>query len=149
MSLRLRPITQRAAFAFIAEKHRHHLPPRGAKFCIGVDDDNGLVGVATAGRPVARAFDDGYTIEVSRCCTDSTPFAASKLYAACWRAARAMGYTRLITYTLAREPGTSLVAAGYRVVYQTQDRPKGWDTPSRRRIVKAPTEAKTLWEVTA
>lgn len=66
-----------------------------------------------SGRPVARALDDGRTIEVNRTCTDGTMHANSMLYAAAWRAAKAMGYLRSITYTQADESGASLRAAGY------------------------------------
>jgi hypothetical protein len=114
-----------------------------------VADETGLVGVVTIGRPVARMLDNGTTLEVTRCCTDGTPHAASMLYGAAWRAVKALGYRRLITYTLKSETGVSLRAAGYRALYETRDRPDGWDTPSRPREIKAPTEAKTLWESAA
>ncbi|MGT2493099.1 XF1762 family protein [Cupriavidus basilensis] len=39
-------------------------------------------GVAIVGRPVARALDDGWTLEVNRLCTDGTSNACSMLYAA-------------------------------------------------------------------
>jgi hypothetical protein len=73
MSLNVQPITQREAFAFIATHHRHHLPPQGCKFCIGVNDGVKVVGVIVVGRPVARNLDDGWTAEATRCCTDGTP----------------------------------------------------------------------------
>ena len=68
---------------------------------------------AICGRPVARRLDDGYTLEVNRLCTDGTPNACSILYAAAYRAARAMGYNKVITYILDTENGSSLKAAGY------------------------------------
>ena len=144
--LRLIPLSFKAASAFIEEHHRHHKPPQGCKFCIGVTggSDGELVGVAVVGRPVARHLDDGYTAEVTRLCTDNTPHVASMLYAACWRAARAMGYTRLVTYILATEKGTSLIAAGWKCLYQT--RGGSWNSPSRPRVDKHPTGAKTLFE---
>jgi len=144
MALELQPITYEEACEFIRRHHRHHLPPQGWKFGIAVNDGQKVVGVITVGRPVARHLDDGWTLEVTRCCTDGTKNAASKLYAAAWRAARAMGYRRLITYTLADEPGTSLRAAGWRVVHQTKG--GSWNCPSRPRVDKHPTVQKTLWE---
>lgn len=141
--LHLQPITYREACAFIAQHHRHHLPPHRWKFGVAVNDGERVVGVATVCTPVARMLDDGYTAEVSRNCTDGTPHVASMLYGACWRAARALGFRRIITYTLASEAGTSLRAAGWRVLYQTSG--GEWTRPSRPRVVKAPTEAKTLW----
>ncbi len=112
--LRIVPLTFRQACAFIAEHHRHHKPPRGMKFCLGVqDDEKTLRGAATAGRPVARAFDDGLCLEVNRTCTDGCPNANSSLYGAVARAAQAMGYARVITYTQEGESGASLRAAGW------------------------------------
>lgn len=104
----------------------------------------GCVGVVTVGRPVARRLDDGWTLEVTRNCTDGTKNAASFLYAAAWRACRALGFTRLITYTLKDETGVSLTAAGWRVVGQTSGR--SWSCPSRPRVDKHPLGQKTLWE---
>lgn len=103
----------KTANAFVQQYHRHHKPTRGHKFSIGVSDNGALVGVAICGRPVARRLDDGYTLEVNRLCTDGTPNACSILYAAAYRAARAMGYNKVITYILDTENGTSLKAAGY------------------------------------
>lgn len=110
------PITFREACAFVQLLHRHNKPPRGHKFSIGLHADGELIGVVMAGRPVARHFDDGLTIEVNRTCTDGSKNANSMLYGAAWRAARAMGYRRIITYTQADESGISLRAAGFQKV---------------------------------
>lgn len=99
------------------------------------------------GRPVARALDDGLTLEVNRVATDGAKNACSALYGAAWRAARALGYRRLVTYTLATEPGTSLDAAGWKVVGQVTGR--SWSCPSRPRDDKHPTTNKVRWEVAA
>ncbi len=107
------PVTFRQACAFVAELHRHAKPPRGHKFSIGLQCGGKLVGVVMAGRPVARSLDDGLTIEVNRTCTDGTANANSMLYGAAWRAAKAMGYRRAITYTQHDESGASLRAAGW------------------------------------
>lgn len=111
--LTLTPINLKTANAFVQQHHRHHKPTRGHKFSIGVSDNGALVGVAICGRPVARRLDDGYTLEVNRLCTNGTPNACSILYAAAYRAARAMGYNKVITYILDTENGSSLKAAGY------------------------------------
>lgn len=146
--LALCPVDFATAVAFIAQHHRHHLPPVGWKFGVGVQADGELVGVVTVGRPVARALDDGLTLEVTRHCTrDGAPTnAASMLYGAAWRAAKALGYRRLITYTLASEAGTSLTAAGWRSLYETPGR--SWSVPSRPRTDQHPLGPKTLWEAT-
>ena len=148
-ALRLVPVSRSQAQAFVAMWHRHHQPPIGHKFSIGAAVDDKLVGVAMVGRPVARAFDDGLTLEVNRTATDGTRNANSLLYGAAWRAAKALGYRRLITYTQAEESGSSLRAAGWTVVAQLPPR-AGWDTPSRPRddrgVDRMP---RTLWEATA
>lgn len=141
--LRLRPIRQKEAFAYIRKYHRHHPAPQGWVCGVAVESDGVVVGVATIGRPVARMLADGYTAEVTRCCTDGTKNAASMLYGACWRASRALGYRRLITYTLIEEPGTSLRAAGFRPGHVVRGR--SWDTPARQRQDKHPITDKRFW----
>lgn len=122
-------------------------PPRGMKFAVGAADAGGaLRAVAIAGRPVARLFDNGQTLEVTRVASDGTPNTGSMLYGACARAAWALGYTRLVTYTQQGESGASLRAAGWRVVAERPAHP-GWDRPSRPRV-QLGTEhmPRTLWE---
>ena len=147
MSLELQPISFREACEFIKRHHSHHLPPNGYKFGVAVNDGGKVVGVITVGRPIARVLDDGWTLEVTRCCTDGTKNAASKLYAAAWRASRAMGARRLITYILQEEPGTSLKAAGWKEVGKAGG--GTWNRKNRPRVDKHPTGQKTLWEVEA
>ncbi len=151
--LEIRPITLRAACAFITEHHRHNKPPRGHKFSVAVHLGDDLVGVATAGRPVARLFDDGLTLEVNRSCTDGTPNANSMLYGAVWRAARAMGYIRLLTYTQADECGASLRAAGFRRVKDLRPR-ESWvasTADTRLKLMRDPVGnggvARVLWTI--
>lgn len=148
MSLTIVPITFRQACAFITAHHRHHRPPRGIKFALGVADDSGeLVGVATVGRPVARHLDDGWTVEVTRTCTRGVRNANSMLYGSAWRVARAMGYHRLITYTQRGETGASLRAAGLCAVAALTARP-GWHTPSRPRAASGVENIpRTRWEI--
>lgn len=119
------PITLKQAREFVAAHHRHNKPPVGWKFGLGLQLGEKLIGVATAGRPVARHYDDGTTLEVNRTCTDGTPNANSMLYGAVWRAAKAMGYRRCITYTQADETGASLRAAGWVKVKELEAR-KSW-----------------------
>lgn len=114
--LEIVPVTLAQAKEFVRSLHRHHKPPVGWKFGVGVNDEAGqLRGVAMAGRPVARALDDGRSIEVNRTCTDGAANANSALYGAVWRAAKALGYLRAYTYTQAGESGASLRAAGWLV----------------------------------
>lgn len=145
--LHLVPVRSREARRFVAMWHRHHQPPAGQIFAVGVaTDDQVLRGVAIVGRPVARHLDNGQTLEVTRTATDGTVNANSMLYGACTRAAWALGYTRLITYTQAGESGASLRAAGWRVLAHRPANP-GWDRPSRPRARRGTEDIpRTLWE---
>ena len=150
MSLRIVPIRFRDACEFVQMWHRHHPPPRGHVFSIGVaDDDDVLRGVAMIGRPVARHYDNGTTLEVNRTATDGTKNANSCLYGASWRATKALGYSRLITYTQIGETGASLRASGWRIIGERQAR-GGWNTPSRPRDDNAPIGIqRVLWEASS
>lgn len=146
MTLHLRPVKRSEAVEFIRRVHRHNRPPAGDLFRVGVEtDDRVLVCVATAGRPIARAFDDGQTVEITRVASDGTRNATSMAYAALTRAAFALGYRRVITYTQGSEPGTSLRAAGFKVIASMKARP-GWDTPARPRRASYESANRTLWE---
>lgn len=118
LSLDIVPISLKEANQFVTDHHRHHGPVTGHKFSIAVSDGAKIVGVAIVSRPVSRYMDDVWTLEVTRLCTDGTKNACSMLYAAAWRAARAMGYKKLITYILESETGASLRAAGWKCVGQ-------------------------------
>lgn len=146
MKLRVAPITLREANAFVAEWHRHHRPARGHKFSIAAKLGERIVGVVIVGRPVARMRDDGKTAEVARLCTDGTRNACSILYAAAARAAAAMGYQRIGTYTLPEEGGASLRASGWRLVGGAGG--GNWNKPSRPRndTSEALAVGKHLWE---
>ena len=111
--LTLVPVSLKEANAFVAANHRHHKPVTGHKFSIGCKAEGRLVGVAIVGRPVSRYLDDGLTLEVNRLCTTGEKNACSMLYAAAARAAKAIGYRRIITYTLDTEDGASIRAAGW------------------------------------
>ncbi|HZT24115.1 MAG TPA: XF1762 family protein [Pseudolabrys sp.] len=129
---------------FVRRYHRHHRPVVGHLFSIGAAEQGKIVGVAIVGRPVARLRDDGVTAEVTRLCTDGTKGACSFLYGAAARAAFALGFKRIGTYILASEPGTSLVASGWRLIGEVRGR--SWSCPSRPRIDKHPTLDKLLFE---
>lgn len=147
MSLQLVPITLRAANAFVAEKHRHHKPARGCISCVSAHDGEKTVGVAIVGRPVARMLQDGFTAEVTRLCTDGTRNVCSMLYRAAWRSVRALGYRRLVTYTLPEEGGASCRAAGMQLIGEAGG--GSWNRESRERIDQHPTQTKFRWEITA
>ncbi len=132
---------------FVAKHHRHHKPVIGHKFSIGVmDEAHALQGVAIIGRPTARMSDDGWTLEVLRVATNGCRNACSALYGAARRAAWALGYKRLITYTLKSESGTSLVAAGWKQIGEAGG--GSWSRKSRPRTDNHPLELKLRWEAT-
>ena len=141
------PISLREARRFVTDHHRHHKAPQGGKFAIGLDDDNEIIGVAIVGRPVARMLDNGYTAEVTRLCVlEGHKNACSMLYSACWRAARAMGYRRLITYILKSESGESLKASGFERKIIGEVGGGTWNRIDRPRLDTHPLEQKKLFE---
>lgn len=133
------------ANAFVKAHHRHHTPVVGHLFSLGAALDNRIVGVVIVGRPVSRMRDDGMTAEVTRLCTDGTRNACSFLYGAAARAAFALGYMKIGTYILKDEPGTSLVAAGWRLIGERGG--GSWSVPSRPRVDKHPLQKKLLFEL--
>lgn len=143
MKFRVVPVDLADANAFVAKHHRHHRPVVGHKFSIGAMSDE-LHGVAIVGRPVARHRDDGETLEITRLCTDGAANACSFLYGAAWRATRALGFTRLGTYILGDEPGTSLKACGWTLKYKTKPHGVGWNSRDGR--FDGLKQEKQLWE---
>lgn len=139
----LRSVTFDEACEFVDSHHRHHKRPRGWKFGVGAAADDQLVGVAFVGRPVSRELDDGRVIEVTRLCTDGTRNACSFLYGASARAAKALGYDRIITYILDSESGSSLKAAGWE--FEAFVVGRSWSCASRPRIDHHPTCNKQRW----
>jgi hypothetical protein len=129
------PVTLREANDFVEQYHRHNgrTSRNGGKFAIGVSDGGGLLGVTIVGWPLSATYMDGFTAEVLRVCVlpDAPTGANSFLYAACWRAWKAMGGRRLITYTLATESGASLRGAGWKVLHESKGH-NGWARKSGR-----------------
>lgn len=149
--LRLYPVTLREANALVTKLHRHHAGARGCKFCVAVQaqDETGqwvAVGVAIAGRPVARVCDNGTTLEVVRLATNGHRNACSMLYSAVARAARALGYHKVQTYLLETESGTSLRAAGWQHVATVRGKQWTHTNPPAPRRTDQPTCAKQRWE---
>lgn len=138
------PLSLAEANAFVGRHHRHHKPAVGHKFSIGAARGGEIVGVAIVGRPVSRHRDDGATLEVTRLCTDGTRNACSFLYGRAAKAAFAMGYQRIGTYTTPDEGGASLRAAGWKLIAETPGR--SWSVQSRPRVDTHPLGKKLLWE---
>ena len=127
------PIELKEANEFVEQLHRHHAPVYRDKFRIGcVDDSETLHGVVQCARPVSRYLDDGKTLEVVRLCSDGTENVCSFLYSKAARIAKEMGYTKIITYILASETGTSLKASGWHLDLDNCGGGE-WSSPSRPR----------------
>lgn len=139
----IKPIHLRYAKEFVAKHHRHNIPPTGGKFAVSCYDGDRLCGVAICGRPIARAYDDGTTLEIYRNCTDGTVNACSKLYGAACRIAKNMGYQKVITYTLESENGVSLRASGF--IDDGQAGGSNWTGQRRRDYYISPDEMKNRW----
>jgi hypothetical protein len=146
VSLEIVPCTVRDAMSFVAQHHRHHRAPNGGLWAVAAANDGDVIGVAIVAQPVARMLMDGWTAEVIRLAVrEGFPNACSMLYAACRRAALALGWRRLVTYTLPEEGGASLRAAGWRVV---AERTGGgsWSRENRPRVDRHPMQQKIRWE---
>lgn len=155
--MRLVPLNRDRARAFVAEHHRHSRPPVGDVMRVGLEHEGELVGVAIAGRPVARHLDDGVTLEVLRVCTiEGHPNACSQLYSALARAGAALGYERLVTYTLESERGSSLRAAGFTIdengvdhrrvrYWRRESRPRYHENLLGERVDDGPGEDRVRW----
>lgn len=143
--LKIRPIHLKAANAFVKQYHRHNIPTVGGKFAIACYDGSKLCGVTICGRPTARKLDDGKTLEIYRTCTDGTYNACSKLYGAAVKVAFAMGYDRVITYTLESENGASLKASNFMDCGEAGG--LEWTGARRRNYFVAPQEMKRKWVI--
>lgn len=144
MKLQIWPIHLKAAGEFVKKYHRHNVPPVGGKFAVACYCDSSLCGVAICGRPVSRYLDNGKTLEIYRNCTDGTRNACSKLYGACIRIAREMGYRKVITYTLEHENGASLKAANFNLSGSAGG--TEWTGSRKRSYYVSPKELKNRWE---
>lgn len=147
--MRIQPITIRAATEFVKQHHRHNAPPRGALWATSAWDGDRLVGVALIGRPVARMLQDGFTVEVIRCCTldDAPKGTNSFLYGAARRQSQVMGYRKILTYTLVRESGASLRGAGWDPTVLKRRKPTGWlNRGGNRKYQDVYAEQKVRWE---
>jgi hypothetical protein len=142
---RVAEIALAQANAYVTQFHRHLNGVVGHVASLALYDDAGMRGVLILGRPLARHQDDGSTAEVLRVCTDGSRNACSKLYGAARRWAKRNGRRRLVTYTLPEEPGASLRGAGFICTGAT--RGGSWNRTGRARADKAPTVAKTRWEM--
>ncbi len=122
------PISLKEANEFVTLNHSHNRKVQGHKFSIGVEYLGKLVGVAICGRPISATLDDKKTLELLRSCvqTNAPKNTNSYLYGRCWRIADALGYQRMITYTLIEEKSAACKAIGMKIVGQTKDNTNAW-----------------------
>jgi hypothetical protein len=142
----IQPITLRAADAFVTEHHRHNKAAGNGKFAIACVHEGQLVGVGICGRPRSRHLDDGFCFEIYRVCTNGQINATNFIYGRMRRIAQLMGYTKIITYTLQSESGSSLRAVGA-VVEASVTHTRQWNSwRTIRRVFQSVTvQAKYRW----
>jgi hypothetical protein len=142
------PCELREARDFVTRVHRHHRAPRAHRFSIKATVNWHTVGVAICGRPVGRHQQDGNTLEITRLCTDGTPNAVSFLVGVVKRAARALGWKRLISYTLIEENGASWRASGMTQTGITRGgKWSGTYGDGKKRSNDHPLQEKRRWEI--
>ena len=135
--LEIHDIDRDRAKRFIAEHHAHCRVPVTWRFHTAILNGRTLMGVAVVGNPVAPGLNGRGILEVNRLCIRrDTPDAlrwnaASMLYGWCAREAARQGWRKIITYTRADEPGTSLRAAGW--TQEARVRGRGWHSTRRAR----------------
>lgn len=142
------PLPLRVCNEYIENFHRHNKPVQGSKFSFGCKYKGKLVAVCVVGRPISRFKDDGYTAEVTRICVfDDAPNGVNSfLYARSWRAWKAMGGKRIITYTLQSESGCSLRGANWRIINEVEiNKKQGWLNRDNRKLQQASKEPKFCW----
>lgn len=145
--MNLTPLSLKEANEYIVRTHRHHGPVAGYKFALAASVNDAICGVAIIGRPVSRHLDDGLTLEITRLATDGTRNCASFLYGAARRAVFALGYKRLVTYTLPEEGGASLRGAGWQCIGEAGG--GSWSRTCRPRVDTHPLQRKLRWECAA
>jgi hypothetical protein len=149
MTVTIVPCLITEACEYVLNFHRHNDPPQGSLFAVGASDGTNLVGVAIVGRPIGRLNQGGTTAEVTRCCVvdDAPKGTPSALYGACWRAAKALGWRRLITTTLQSESGASLRGAGWKIIAERKgNNSAGWQSRPGRQWQSVVGQAKFIWQ---
>ncbi len=153
--MHLKPTTLRKANDFVAANHRHNgrTSRNGGKWAVSIVHDGEVIGVAIVGNPLSASLMDEWTAEVLRVCVIDNPpkGACSMLYGACWRAWKAMGGRRMVTYTLIAESGASLRGAGWKVVGKTKPVKEGWRKDDHlnktRTYFEVMREVKNRWQI--
>lgn len=150
--LTIREIDWGTAKAFVAQHHEHNRPPNAWRFGAGIYNGEEMIASVIVGNPNSRHLYAQGCMGIDRVCTNRD-LPGGLVWNACsmgygWAcreiAKRLPGFHRVVTYTLLDEPGTSLIAAGFKRVFKT----KGgtWHRKNRPRTDQATTERKWRWE---
>jgi hypothetical protein len=127
----LRPATRDEVNELVRLWHRHHNPVQGCRFAAIASVDGEDVGAMIVGRPEAPAFDQRVVAEVTRLALRATVKddprmynVGSRLLGAAWRAHKALGGGRMVSYVRIDETGSVYKAAGWEPVAETE--PRDW-----------------------
>jgi hypothetical protein len=153
--LTLVPITLDESKLYVGLHHAHSDPQQGHMWSLAAVAGGRIVGVAVIGRPTAPALQNGdpWALEVVRVCVERDEDekgyrnACSFLYGASWRAIKARGYLRAVTYTQDGEHGVSLKAAGWVRMAYRRPRPTGGGGARAGRKSGGPVVGGDRWEI--
>jgi hypothetical protein len=139
MSFKAVPLTRAQIEELVTRWHRHNRGTGAIFFGFGIESDGELKGACTVGPVTARLLSDApRTAELHRLVTDGSRNMCSWAYGKAWRIAQELGYSRVITYTLQTESGSSLRASGWRL--------DDANVPARRWKSRAPEYAHLRWK---
>lgn len=140
------PMSQAEANRWVARTHSHLPPSRGSMFSVGVAGQDGVHCVAQVGVVRARMLmRSGRVAEVVRVASDRTANAASMALGAVVRACLALGFTRVVSYTMLGETGHSYRVSGWRPVSVSGG--GEWSRKSRARPKAVQSQRKVRWEI--
>lgn len=110
------PVTLQQANHFAAKVCKEYSPVDEQVFSIGCAINGELIGAAIINYPTSLEYNDGLTLEVHRIYSTAGRSAYCMLYGAAARAAKAMGFCRIIASHPIGIPDSSLRAAGWKYV---------------------------------
>lgn len=146
MGLIAMPIPLAEANEIYASHHRHSKPVRFHLFSIGALLDFRIVGACSVMRPACQHTVGGeWVCEVSRLCViGQHRNVSSFLLSRASKAAFAMGYLSIQTYTLTTESGSSLRGAGWGAVAKVPGR--SWDRAGREKPSGVTPRPRIRWQ---
>jgi hypothetical protein len=109
----LRPSTRKEVNKLILRWHRHHKPVVGLRYACVAEVDGEDLGAVVVGDPRARAFGPRVAEVTRLACRGKDINVGSCLLGAAWRAWRAMGGDRMVSYVRFDETGHVYHVAGW------------------------------------